>query len=73
MSPPNINIISSRWIFRIKRDNLGNINVYKARLVAQGFSQTPGIDFNETYSPTICMTSIRLIFAIACQKNFELC
>ena len=56
--PSNINIISSCWISRIKRDNLGNINVYKARLVAQGFSQTAGIDFNETYSPTIRMTSI---------------
>ena len=45
----SINIIGSPWIFGIKQDNLGNINIYKARLVAQGFSQTPGINFNETF------------------------
>ena len=70
--PPNINIVGSRWTYRIKRDNLGNTDRYKARLVAQGFSQVPGLDFNETYSPTIQLTSIRLILALACRYDLEL-
>ena len=69
---PDINIIESHWAFRVKWDNLGKVNVYKVRLVAQGFSQMPGIDFNQTYSPTIRMTSIRFILAIACQYNLKL-
>jgi Reverse transcriptase (RNA-dependent DNA polymerase) len=70
--PTNTNIIGNRWVFRIKRDNLGHIDKYKARLVAQGFSQIPGVDFNETNSPMIRFTSIRFILAIAAQFNLEL-
>ena len=70
--PPDANIVGSRWTYRIKRDNLGLSNDLKSRLVAQGFSQVPGIDFDETYSPTIRFTSIRLILALACRYNLEL-
>ena len=70
--PPNTNIVGSRWTYRIKRDNLGLTNDLKSRLVAQGFSQIPGLDFNETYSPTIRFTSIRLILTLACRYNLEL-
>ena len=41
--------------------------------MAQGFSQVTSLDFNETYSPTICFTSIRLILAMACRYNLGLC
>ena len=70
--PEDTNIVGSRWTFRVKHDNLGQINRYKARLVAQGFSQIPGIDFHETYSPTIRLTSIWFILAFACENNLEL-
>ena len=70
--PPKTNIVGSRWTFRVKRDNLGNLDKFKARVVAQGFSQIPGVDFTETYSPTIRLTSIRFILAYACQNNLEL-
>jgi Reverse transcriptase (RNA-dependent DNA polymerase)/gag-polypeptide of LTR copia-type/Pol polyprotein, beta-barrel domain len=69
--PPNTNIVGNRWVFRIKRDNLGNINRWKARLVAQGFSQIPGIDFTETYSPTIRFTSVRFILALVSHYDLE--
>ena len=68
----NMNIIRSRWMFRVKRDNHGQVNRYKARLIAQGFSQVPGIDFNETFAPTIRLTTIRFIIALACKYNLEL-
>ena len=70
--PPGINVVGNRWVFRIKRDNVGQVDRIKARLVAQGFSQVPGIDFNETYSPTIRFTSIRFILALAAHYNLEL-
>jgi transposase InsO family protein len=70
--PPDTNIVGNRWVFRVKRDNVGKINKLKARLVAQGFSQIPGIDFTETYSPTIRFTSIRFILALASHYDMEL-
>ena len=69
--PANVNIVGSRWSFRIKRDNLDRINKLKARLVAQGFSQIPGLDFNETYSLTIRFTSIQLILALTCKHGLQ--
>jgi hypothetical protein len=47
---PSMNIVSSKWVFRIKRKADGSIDRYKARLVAKGFHQQPGIDYAETYS-----------------------
>ena len=70
--PPNTNIVGCRWTYHVKHDNLGQTNSLKSRLVAQGFSQVSGLDFNETYSPTIRFTSIRLILALACRYNLEL-
>ena len=70
--PPDTNVVGSRWTFRIKRDNLGLSNDLKSQLVAQGFSQVPGINFDETYSLTIRFTSIQLILALACRYNLEL-
>ena len=67
--PLKTNIIGSHWTFCVKCDNLGNINKFKAQVVAQGFSQVPGVDFTETYSPMICLTSIRFILAYTCQTT----
>ena len=69
---PKVNVIGCRWTFRVKRDNLGQIDKYKARLVAQGFSQVAGLDFSEIYFPTIIFTSIWLILALACRYNLKL-
>jgi len=68
--PENANIISSRWIFKYKRDSNGNIAKRKARLVARGFTQIYGIDYKDTFSPTLKHDSIRIITAIAVRKNF---
>ena len=70
--PPNINIVGSWWTFRVKRNNLGQVDKYKAQLIAQGFSQVSGLDFNETFSPTIRFTSICFILAMACCYNLKL-
>ena len=71
-APKDTNVVGSRWTFRVKRDNLGEINRFKSCLIAQGFSQIPGVNFNETYSPTIHLTSICFILAFACENNLKL-
>ena len=63
--------IGCKWVYRIKRDNLGNIIVYRARLVAQGFSQKPGIDYLETFAPVAKIESIRLLLAISAVLDWE--
>lgn len=63
--PPGKNLIGCTWIFKLKFHLSGAIARHKARLVAQGFSQQPGFDFNETFSPVVKPTTIRLILCIA--------
>jgi hypothetical protein len=47
---PSMNVVGSKWVFRVKRKSDGSIDRYKARLVAKGFHQQLEIDFEETYS-----------------------
>ena len=68
--PANAKIISGRWVFTTK--NKGNEVVYKARYVARGFSQTGGIDYHETFSSVLTMTSLRTLIAIAVTKGWKL-
>jgi Reverse transcriptase (RNA-dependent DNA polymerase) len=70
--PPNMNIVGCRWTFVIKRDAAGTITRYRARLVTQGFSQVPGVDFFETYAPVAKMTSMHVLLAMAAHHNFEI-
>ena len=57
--PKNKNLVSGKWHFTLKRDGNGKIIKYKARYVARGFNQKQGVDFEETYSPTVKMVTLR--------------
>ncbi|TFY76187.1 hypothetical protein EWM64_g7826 [Hericium alpestre] len=70
--PAGANIVSSKWVFKIKHDAAGAISKYKARLVAQGFSQIPGIDFTDTFAPVAKLSSVRLVATLAARFNYEL-
>ena len=62
-TPENVKPIRYKWVFVRKRNENNEIIRYKARLVAQGFSQRPGIDYEETYSPV--MDAITFHFLIS--------
>ena len=70
--PPGRKAIGCRWVFKRKRDADGHILKYKARLVAQGFSQQPGIDYEETYAPVSRITSLRILLAHAATLGLSL-
>jgi len=70
--PEDTNLVGCRWVFRIKRDANGKILKYRARLVAQGFTQLYGIDFYETFTPVARLSSIRTVIALAASEDWEL-
>ncbi|GJY16675.1 ribonuclease H-like domain-containing protein [Tanacetum coccineum] len=65
-------ILETKWVSRNKLDDNGVISQNKARLVAQGYNQQEGIDFNETYAPVARLESIRILLAYACALEFKL-
>ncbi|CAI7765045.1 unnamed protein product [Closterium sp. NIES-53] len=69
--PPGANIVDGMWIFRVKRPP-GSPPTFKARYVARGFSQRKGVDYFETFSPTLKITTLRVLLHVAAQRDYEL-
>ncbi|KAM3067034.1 hypothetical protein ACMFMG_012223 [Clarireedia jacksonii] len=64
--------VGTKWVFAVKYTPTGLIDRFKARLVAQGFSQVPGDDFLETFSPTVRQESLRVLLAIGAYEDLEI-
>ncbi|GKA81251.1 retrovirus-related pol polyprotein from transposon TNT 1-94, partial [Tanacetum coccineum] len=69
-APYGKTIIGSKWVFRNKRDETGIVIKNKARLVAQGYNQQEGIDYDETFAPVARLEAIRIFLAFATYMNF---
>nr|GEX06744.1 retrovirus-related Pol polyprotein from transposon TNT 1-94 [Tanacetum cinerariifolium] len=69
--PRNMTIIGTKWVFSNKLDENGIVSRNKARLVAQGYNQQEGIDYDETYALVARLESIRIL-AYACDLDFKL-
>ena len=69
--PKGKNIVGSKWVFKVKRDENGCIQRYKARLVPHGYTQAEGIDYSEVFSPVVQNTTIRSLLVLSNAKNWE--
>ena len=70
--PKGRKAVGSKWVFKAKADADGQVEPYKARLVAQGFSQKFGTDYDETFWPVLRMESVRTLIATAVQQGLQL-
>ena len=70
--PEGEHIIGTKWIFCNKTNKEGNVIRNKAHLVAQGYPQVEGVDFNETFALVTRMESIRVLLTLACDLKFKL-
>ena len=70
--PPSKNIVGCKWVFQIKKNALGQIEKYKARLVARGFTQVYGVDYMEMFAPVAKLSSLHTILAIAARNDWPI-
>ena len=70
--PEGQHLLSTRWLYKVKYRQDGSLEKFKARLVARGYEQILGIDYDETYSPVVRLTSIRIVLALAAHYNLLL-
>ena len=69
---PGNKTVGCKWVFKKKTDMDGKVHTYKARLVAKGYTQTHGIDYDETFSPVAMLKSIRILISISAYYDYEI-
>ena len=70
--PKGAKIVGYKWVYKTKYDSKGNVERFKERLVAKGFMQREGIDYNETFSLVSCKDSFRIIMAFVVHYDLKL-
>ena len=70
--PEGVKPIGCKWIFKKKKDADGKVEIYKVRLIAKGYCQRYGIDYDEIFSPVAMLKSIRIMLAIVAYLDYEI-
>ena len=70
--PKGVKSIGCKWVFKRKRGADENVKTYKAHLVAKGYHQRYGIDYDEMFSPVAMLKSIRIMLAIAAHLDYKI-
>ena len=70
--PKDRKAVGSKWVFKLKVGSDGQVERHKARLVAQGFAQKQGLDYDETFSPVVRFESLRTVIALAMQNGMKM-
>ena len=65
-------MVGCKWIYKIKTRSNGSIERYKARLIAKGFTQEYGIDYEETFTPVARISSVRALLAVDAARKWDL-
>lgn len=68
-TPKGAYIVSCKWVYKTKRNSRGEVERYKARLVARGFSQKFGTDYDEVFAPVVRQTTLKVLLTVAGKKN----
>jgi hypothetical protein len=72
LKPPNANLVGCKWVYKVKRKADGNIERFKAHLVAKGFHQQEGVDFSETFSPVVKPPTVKLVLSLVVSHGWYL-
>ena len=70
--PNDQTVIGCKWVFAVKRNEHGKIQRYKARVIAQGYIQTAGVDYTDTYAPVASTSSIRVLLSLCVQLGYKI-